>query len=99
MIGLESCYGAVNRVMVKENKMDQVALIQMLTVNPREIMGFDTGLFEEGMDAELTIFDPKESWTFSREDIYSRSHNSPYVGQKMTGRVKHTIVKGHLTNI
>lgn len=99
MIGLESCYGVVNQVMVKENKMDQVSLIKMLTVNPREIMGFDSDLFEEGMEAELTIFDPNKTWTFSKDDIFSRSHNSPYVGQDITGKVKLIIVKGHLTEI
>ena len=99
MIGLESCYGVVNQVMVKENKMDQVSLIKMLTVNPREIMGFDSDLFEEGMEAELTIFDPNKTWTFSKDDIFSRSHNSPYVGQDITGKVKFIIVKGHLTEI
>jgi len=99
MIGLESCFGAVNQVMVKENKMDSVKLIQMLTVNPRGIMDFDTDLFAEGVEAELTIFDPEEKWTFSREDIHSRSNNSPYVGEAMTGRVKYTIVKGHITEL
>ena len=99
MIGLESCFGAVNQVMVKENKMDRVKLIQMLTVNPREIMGFDNDLLAEGNDAELTIFDPNEKWTFSREDIQSRSSNSPYVGAPLTGRVKYTIVKEHITEI
>ncbi len=99
MIGLESCFGAVNQVMVKENKMDQVKLIKMLTVNPRGIMGFEADLFAEGVEAELTIFDPEEKWIFSREDIQSRSSNSPYIGASMTGRVKYTIVKGHVTEL
>ena len=99
MIGLESCFGAVNRVMVKENKMDQVSLIKMLTTKPREIMGFDNNLLEAGTEAELTIFDRNASWTFSVDDIRSRSQNSPYVGQKMFGRVKYTITKGHLSTI
>lgn len=99
MIGLESCFGVVNRVLVKENKMNQLALIQMLTVNPRAIMGFNSNLFTPGVEAELTIFDPDFSWTFSKNDIYSRSHNSPYIGKKMIGKVKHTIVKGCFSDI
>jgi dihydroorotase len=97
MIGLESCFGAVNRVLVKENKFDIIRLIQMLSVNPRKIMGFETDLFTNGNPAELTIFDPNKKWTFKKSDIYSRSHNSPFIGEALIGRVRATIVKGHIT--
>jgi dihydroorotase len=97
MIGLESCFGAVNRVLVKENKLNIIRLIQMLSVNPRKIMGFETDLFTNGNPAELTIFDPNKKWTFKKSDIYSRSHNSPYIGEALIGRIRATIVKGHIT--
>lgn len=99
MIGLESCFGAVNKVLVKENDMDQLSLIQMLTTKPRAIMGFNNKLFDIGVNAELTIIDPKEEWVFSRKDIQSRSHNSPFIGQNMYGRIKYTINKGHISVI
>ena len=98
MIGLESCFGVVNQVMVIQNKMDILKLIQMLTVNPRKIMNFETDLFAKGINAELTIIDPTEEWIFNKTDIYSRSVNSPYIGQSLNGRVKYTIVKGHITS-
>jgi dihydroorotase len=98
MIGLESCFGVVNQVMVIQNKMDILKLIQMLTVNPRKIMNFETDLFAKGINAELTIIDPTEEWIFSKTDIYSRSVNSPYIGKSLNGRVKYTIVKGYITN-
>ncbi len=97
MIGLESCFGVVNRVLVKENKLNIIRLIQMLSVNPRKIMGFETDLFTNGNPAELTIFDPNKKWTFKKSDIYSRSHNSPYIGEALIGRIMATIVKGHIT--
>jgi dihydroorotase len=99
MIGLESCFGAVNKVLVKENDMDQLSLIQMLTTKPRAIMGFNNKLFDIGVNAELTIIDLKEEWVFSRKDIQSRSHNSPFIGQNMYGRIKYTINKGHISVI
>ena len=54
MIGLESCFGAVNRVLVKENKLSLLSLIKMLTTRPRGIMGFNNNLFNIGTNAELT---------------------------------------------
>ena len=99
MIGLESCFGAVNKVMVVENKMDLLSLIQMLTIKPRSIMGFDNELLDIGAEAELTIFNPKEEWIFSKKNIHSRSKNSPFIGKKMVGRIKYAIAKGHLSVI
>ena len=98
MIGLESCFGAVNKVLVKDNNFKLLSLIEMLTTKPRKIMGFNNNLLEIGTSAELTILDPKEEWIFSKEDIQSKSKNSPFVGKNMYGRVKFTINKGHISS-
>ena len=98
MIGLESCFGAVNKVLVKENNFKLLSLIEMLTTKPRKIMGFNNNLLEIGTSAELTILDPKEEWIFSKKDIQSKSKNSPFVGKNMYGRVKFTINKGHISS-
>ena len=98
MIGLESCFGAVNKVLVKENNLNLSYLIEMLTTRPRQIMGFNNNLLEIGTSAELTILDPKEEWIFSKKDIQSKSKNSPFVGKNMYGRVKFTINKGHISS-
>ena len=49
MIGLESCFGAVNKVLVKENGMSLKSLIEKLTVNPRKIMNLEADLFSVGL--------------------------------------------------
>ena len=98
MIGLESCFGAVNKVLVKENNFKLLSLIEMLTTKPRKIMGFNSDLLEIGASAELTILDPKEEWIFSKDDIQSKSKNSPFIGKNMCGRVKFTINKGYISS-
>ena len=96
MIGLETCYGAVNKILTHNNDMSQMSLIKRLTVNPRRIMGLSQNLFKVGSDAEITIFDPEIEWRFLEKDIYSKSHNSPFINQQLKGKVKATIVKGHV---
>ena len=96
MIGLESCFGVVNKVMCKESEMDLIKLISLLTCSPRKIMGFEPDLFVKGTSAEITIIDPEQDWIFSREHIKSRSINSPYIGKKMIGKVLHTISRSHI---
>ena len=96
MIGLESCFGIVNKVLCKDSKMDLIDLISFLTNRPREIMGFDCDLFSVGSSAEIVVIDPKQDWVFSREDIKSRSINSPYIGKELFGKVQFTISRSHL---
>jgi dihydroorotase-like cyclic amidohydrolase len=44
--------------------------------------------------ADVTLFDLERSWTVTRESIYSKSKNSPFVGKKLAGRVVKTLVGG-----
>ncbi len=99
MIGLESCFGAVNKVLVKQSGMKIESLIDLLTTKPRKIMRFEQNLFDKGSVAEITIIDPKASWTFTKDDIYSQSVNSPFIGEELFGQIKYTIVKGLIAKI
>ena len=99
MIGLESCFGAVNKVLVKQYGMEIESLIDLLTIKPRKIMGFEQNIFTKGAQAEIAIIDPQSSWTFERDCIHSKSINSPFIGEKLIGKIKYTIVKGLLARI
>ena len=93
MIGLESCFGVVNKVLVKDNGMSLKSLIEKLTVNPRKIMNINRDLFAVGEKAKITIFDPNEKWVLSEENIYSKSSNSPFIGHNLVGKVKYVCSK------
>jgi len=47
-----------------------------------------------GKIADLTIFDKDQEYVYTKEDIVSKSKNSPFIGEKLKGRVKYTIVSG-----
>ena len=99
MIGLESCFGAVNKVLVKQNGMSLKSLIEKLTVNPRRVMNFEQDLFSIGCKAQITIFDPNEKWVFTNEHILSKSSNSPFLGKELIGRVKYVVSKNQFFSI
>ena len=86
MIGLESCFGAVNKVLCKDNGLQVEKVIEMITVNPRKIMNFKIDLFALNTQAELTVLDTKKYWKFSRQDIKSKSLNSPFIGRSLRGK-------------
>ena len=95
MIGLESCFGAVNKVL----DMPLNELLKLLTVNPRRVMGFEEDLFKIGCDAELTILNPNQEWIYKEQNIYSKSRNTPFIGQKLKGKVRYTISKGTIADL
>ena len=95
MIGLESCFGAVNKVL----DMPLKELLKLLTVNPRRVMGFEEDLFKIGCAAELTILDPAQEWIYKEQNIYSKSRNTPFIGEKLRGKVRYTISKGTIADL
>ena len=99
MIGLESCFGAINKVLVKKNGMSLKSLIEKLTVNPRKVMSLEQNLFSIGCKAQITILDPNEKWTFKNEHILSKSSNSPFIGKELVGRIKYVISKNQLFSL
>ena len=92
MIGLESCFGAVNTVL--KNELNIMEIICLLTINPRKVMGFETNLFKKGMLAELIILDIEKEWIFGLDDIHSKSRNTPFIDETLFGKVIGCFSKG-----
>jgi dihydroorotase len=62
-------------------------------------MGFEEDLFTIGCAAELTIIDPDQEWIFKEQNIYSKSRNTPFIGEKLIGKVRFTISKGYIADL
>ena len=43
-----------------------------------------------------SIFNPNEEYVYTKEMIVSKSKNSPFIGKKLKGKVKYTIVGGKI---
>ncbi len=87
MIGLETAFGVLNTKLVIEEKVDLNRLITALTRAPREILRLDIPKIENGSSANLTFFDPQEEWVVDRENMLSKSTNTPFHGWRLTGKV------------
>ena len=96
MIGLESCFGAVHKVLVDQEGLQLEDVIALLTAKPRAIMGFDPHLFTLGRVAEINVIDADKEWTFERDHVRSRSINSPFYGEPLKGKVELTISCGRI---
>jgi len=49
-----------------------------------------------GEPANIAVWDTTTVWSVSRDELASRSTNTPYHGMELRGRVRHTIYNGHL---
>jgi len=85
MIGLESLFGAVWSMVNGEWSIDQ--LVEVLAIAPRKIFGLAIPEIAEGAAVSLTLFQPSEEYTFSKEMIKSKSVNSAFVGKQLKGKV------------
>jgi dihydroorotase len=47
-----------------------------------------------GEPANITVFDPQQSWTVTPAALASKSRNTPYAGRSLRGKVRHTILGG-----
>jgi dihydroorotase len=90
MIGLESVFALCRTF--GDKKLPLPLLVEKLSLAPRRIFGLPVPEIKEGEKAELTVFDPTASYTFSVENIGSKSRNTPFLGRTMQGKVLGTIV-------
>ena len=94
IIGLETSLAVSLEVLVKQNKFKLPRVIDLLTRRGAEILNLPAGTLSVGAAADICIFDPEEKWKYETKAGFSKSINSPWDGQMLTGRVKTTIVDG-----
>lgn len=84
-IGLETAFAAANTVLSELFGVE--TMVEKLGRRPYELLGMEVPLLKAGQSANLTFFSDDFCWTFEQSDIYSKSFNSPFVGQALIGKV------------
>lgn len=74
--------------------MDLLTILERMTIAPARILGVEAGTLRPGAPADVCVFDPDLTWTFTEDDIGSKSSNTPFLGHELTGRVLLTLLAG-----
>ena len=61
-------------------------LIDKVTNGPRAVLNVEAPVIDVEAKANLTLLDPNYAWTFDDETNLSKSKNSPWLGQTLTGK-------------
>lgn len=96
IIGLETALAVSLEVLVRQNKFKLPRVIDLLTRRAADILKLPAGTLAPGAAADVCLFSPDEKWTYDAKAGFSKSSNSPWHGQTLTGRVKTTIVDGRV---
>lgn len=97
MTGLETSLGVILTYLVDPGLITYNELVELMAIKPREILRLDQVTLKQGSVADITIFDPEVTWTVQSDDMYSKSHNSGFLGYTLKGRVTDVFVGGTVT--
>ena len=93
MLGLETALG----VSISHLDMPIADIVGALSWKPAAIAGVarEHGRpIAPGEPANVTVFDPLVDWHVEPANLASKSRNTPFVGMKLRGRTRHTVLRG-----
>jgi dihydroorotase len=95
--GLETALALAITKLHREHKIPLTRIVELFTSGPARIFDLrERGSLARGNFADVTIFDPKKRWTFEAAKSRSLSHNTPFDGWQLTGKVVATVVGGRV---
>ncbi len=98
MLGLETAAALTLTELVEPGLLTLAEALAVLSWRPAAIAGLDArghgGPVEPGRPANLCVIDPARAWEVDPGRLASRARNTPYAGRKLTGRVRHTLLRG-----
>jgi len=81
---------------VRDGSISMLELVRLMSSAPARLWKLPTGSLAPGRPADITVFDPNESWVPERARLVSRSTNTPLLGVRLQGRTKLTLVEGDI---
>jgi dihydroorotase len=93
MLGLETALALA----LTELELPVEQVLALCSWQPARIAGLagqHGGPVAEGFPANLCVIDTAATWVVEPERLASRSRNTPYAGRKLSGRVRHTLLRG-----
>jgi dihydroorotase len=79
-----------------EANIPLTAALAKVTSEPAKILNIGAGALSVGASADLCLFDPQARWKVEPAALKSQGKNTPFAGYDMQGKVRFTLVEGHV---
>ena len=96
-IGLETSLPLMLTNLVLPGKMSWSRLVEVMAVNPRQLLRCDPVKIEAGSQADLTLIDPTREIDVTESYFQSKSKNSAFLGMHLTGVATDVLKAGKRT--
>jgi len=80
----------------REMGVPLIQAIDLISWKPAQILGVPGGNLSVGSYADICIFDETAEWVVTHKTLSSQGDNTPFLNQPMQGRVRYTLIDGHL---
>ena len=96
MVGLETAISVVIKTMIESKLMSWSDLVNRMSTRPAEIAGYKNQgkQIAEGVEANFVILDPALSWTVNRNELRSKSKNTPFNMMSLPGVITDVFYAG-----
>lgn len=99
MVGLETAFGVCYTKLCVENGLPLADLSRMMSTGPAALLGVaqSKGEIAPGFDADIVLVELDTPYTVHANDFAGKSHNTPFDGVTLKGRVVVTLKGGQST--
>ncbi|MCH8557262.1 MAG: dihydroorotase [Balneolia bacterium] len=94
ILGLQTAWSVVVCRLLDTKRMPLADVLERLIDAPRRILRLTIPQLKKGEQANFTIFNTDEKWTYTTKNNKSRSRNSPYLNAELKGRAVGICNKG-----
>jgi dihydroorotase len=94
--GLETALPSLYERLVRPGKLPWDVLVRAFSETPRRILGMEAPGFREGESADFVVFNPAGQTKVDPETMASKSRNTPFIGQSLTGAVEQVALGANL---
>ena len=97
IIGLETSLGLTITELVAKKVITISRAIELMSVNPRNILNLKQILFKPGEEANFSIIDTDADWIVTSASLKSKSSNTPFLNRSLKGKATGIFHKGNYT--
>ena len=98
MVGLETAFSVVVKTMIESKLMSWADLVDRMSIKPAQIAGYKQQgqVIAENIPASLILVDTARSWQVERNNLKSKSKNTPFDGMNLPAVISDVIYNGKL---